>query len=98
MIGEGEQLRKHGLPNQTTVPATSAELLLLCFCARNTQVVKEVAEDKLNISLFPLKTALKVQYSTKIEMSCFKIYVQLQKTADELACSTEGCTAASQTT
>ena len=42
------------MPNQTTVPATSAELLLLWFCGARNAVVKEVAEDKLNISLFPL--------------------------------------------
>ena len=62
------------VPNQTTVPATSAELLLLWFCgARNAKVVKEVAEDKLNISLFPLITSLNAQYSAKIAMSCLKV-------------------------
>ena len=37
------------VPNQTTVPATSAELLLLCFCARKIEVVDNVKDNSTKL-------------------------------------------------
>ena len=85
MIGVGEQLRKHGLPNQTTVPATSAELLLLWFCgARNTEVKIELGEDELNIVFFLSKLHSKFNVVLKWQCHVLKCTLNVKKKVGQM--------------